>query len=197
MCSYLIDYENVCGKNLAKMGHAEKGDHVFVLYPQTQPDPGKKADVKGFLGDTGEQARCIKVRCGKKNALDFQLCAQLGILAGQNPSETFHVVSNDAGFDFVTDFLTGEGYAVDRVTSGQGVGKLVPKAKPKPRPRPVDKLTDKLAGLLAKKGKPEEVRKILKANKTATKVHGALGKLHHDSGHTCQVYRKIKSLIGK
>lgn len=191
MCSYLIDYENVCGKNLAKMGHAEKGDHVFVLYPQTQPDPGKKADVKGFLGDTGEQARCIKVRCGKKNALDFQLCAQLGILAAQNPSETFHVVSNDAGFDFVVDFLTGEGYAVDRVASGQDAAKLVPKAKPKL------KLADKLAGLLAKKDKPEEVCKILKANKTATKVHGALGKLHHDSGHTCQVYRKIKPLIGK
>ena len=191
MCSYLIDYENVCGKNLAKMGHAEKGDHVFVLYPQTQPDPGKKADVKGFLGDTGEQARCIKVRCGKKNALDFQLCAQLGILAAQNPSETFHVVSSDAGFDFVADFLTGQGYVVDRVASGKDAGKLVPKAKPKP------KLTDKLAGLLAKKDKPEEVCKILKANKTATKVHGALGKLHHDSGHTCQVYRKIKSLIGK
>ena len=191
MCSYLIDYENVCGKNLAKMGHAEKGDHVFVLYPQTQPDPGKKADVKGFLGDTGEQARCIKVRCGKKNALDFQLCAQLGILAAQNPSETFHVVSSDAGFDFVADFLTGQGYVVDRVASGKDAGKLVPKAKPKP------KLTDKLAGLLAKKDKPEEVCKILKANKTATKVHGALGKLHHDSGHTCQVYRKIKPLIGK
>ena len=191
MCSYLIDYENVCGKNLAKMGHAEKGDHVFVLYPQTQPDPGKKADVKGFLGDTGEQARCIKVRCGKKNALDFQLCAQLGILAAQNPSETFHVVSNDAGFDYVVDFLTGEGYAVDRVASGQGVGKLVPKAKP------VVKLADKLAGLLAKKDKPEEVCKILKANKTATKVHGALGKLYRDSGHTCQVYRKIRPLIGK
>ena len=196
MCSYLIDYENVCGKNLAKMGHAEKGDHVFVLYPQTQPDPGKKADVKGFLGDTGEQARCIKVRCGKKNALDFQLCAQLGILAGQNPSETFHVVSNDAGFDYVVDFLTG-GYAVDRVASGQGVGKLVPKPKPKAKAKPVDKLADKLAGLLAKKDKPEEVCKILKANKTATKVHGALGKLYRDSGHTCQVYRKIKPLIGK
>ena len=88
-------------------------------------------------------------------------------------------------------FLTGEGYAVDRVASGQGVAKLVPKAKP------VDKLADKLAGLLAKKDKPEEVRKILKANKTATKVHGALGKLYRDSGHTCQVYRKIRPLIGK
>ena len=191
MCSYLIDYENVCGKNLAKMGHAEKGDHVFVLYPQTQPDPGEKADVKGFLGDTGEQARCIKVRCGKKNALDFQLCAQLGILAGQSPSETFHVVSNDAGFDYVVDFLTGEGYAVDRVTSGQDAAKLKPKAKP------VDKLADKLAGLLAKKDKPEEVRKILKANHDRSAVNVALIGLYRDTKHAGQVYRKIRPLIGK
>ena len=91
----------------------------------------------------------------------------------------------------------GEGYAVDRVTSGQDAAKLVPKAKPKSKAKPVDKLADKLAGLLAKKDKPEEVCKILKANKTATKVHGALGKLYHDSGHTCQVYRKIRPLIGK
>lgn len=133
MCSYLIDYENVCGKNLAKMGHAEKGDHVFVLYPQTQPDPGKKADVKGFLGDTGEQARCIKVRCGKKNALDFQLRAQLGILAAQNPSETFHVVSNDAGFDYVVDFLTG-GMPSIAWRRGRAWASSCPRPSPSPRP---------------------------------------------------------------
>ncbi len=183
MCSYLIDYENVSGKNLAKMGHIEKGDRVFVLYPQTQPDPGEKADVKGFLGDTGERARCVKVRSGKKNALDFQLSALLGTLAGQNPSETFHVVSNDTGFDFVVEFLAGEGYAVDRI------GASAKKAKPKQ--------DDKLAGLLGKKDKPEEVRKILKAHKGAVEVNAALCKLYRDNEHTKAVYWKIKPFIGK
>ncbi len=189
MCSYLIDYENVSGKNLAKMGHIKKGDRVFVLYPQTQPDPGKKPDVKGFLGDTGVQARCIQVGSGKKNAPDFQLCAQLGILAAQNPSETIHVVSNDAGFDFVVDFLTGEGYAVDRVSSDQGAVK----AKVKPNPKPADKL----AGLLAKEDKPVEVRKILRRHKSTVQVNRALNRLYRDSGHTGQVYKKIKPLIGR
>ena len=91
--------------------------------------------------------------------------------------------------------MAGEGYAVDRVASGQGVGKLVP--KPKSKAKPVDKLADKLAGLLAKKDKPEEVRKILKANHDRSAVNVALIGLYRDTKHAGQVYRKIKPLIGK
>ncbi len=116
MCTYLIDYENLNGEKLAKLGPVEKDDKVIVFYSTAGPKPDSRDDVKRFVGENGGEFTCEKVITGTKNALDFQLSVKLGLLAKEKKSSRpFHIVSDDKGFDCVVGYMTRQGLNVDRV----------------------------------------------------------------------------------
>lgn len=197
MCTYLIDYENLNGEKLAKLGPVEKDDKVIVFYSTAGPKPGSRDDVKRFVGEDGGEFTCEKVITGTKNALDFQLSVKLGLLAKEKKSpQPFHIVSDDKGFDCVVGYMTRQGLNVDRVgtrrkkKSKQKTGLT---QKPQIEQKPVSELVE----LLAKEDKPEEVCGILKAHSDGKAVCEALDKLYRDNKHTSKVYKKIKPFIGE
>lgn len=200
MCTYLIDYENMNGENLAKLGPVEKNDKVIVFYSKACPKPDARDDVRRFLGEDGGELACEKVISGTENALDFQLTAKLGLLAkGERDSQLFRIVSDDKGFDCVVEYLMRQGFSVDRVGTPRKRGKhqTGAKAESTQNPEIEQKPFGELVDLLAKEDKPEEVRRILKTRRNAKMVCEALDKLYRDNKHTSVVYKKIKPLVGK
>ncbi len=204
MCTYLIDYENLNGERLAKLGPVKKGDEVIVFYSQASRNPNGQDDVKRFLGKAGGKLACEEVVAGSKDALDFQLSVKLGLLAkGKRGSQLFRIVSNDKGFDCVVGYLKQQGFRVDRVGASWKKGDAKQKQKlgsrQKPNPAQTHKLksASKLTRLLAKEDKPEEVCRILHEHHSGKSVCEALDKLYRDNKHTSKVYREIKPLVGK
>ncbi|MBV6449100.1 MAG: hypothetical protein FCKEOINB_02830 [Nitrosomonas sp.] len=91
----LIDYENVQAKSLALLKGEQFQVRIFL-------GPGNtKLPVELVLAmhELGERADYVILETPGANALDFHIAYYLGILAANDPTGFFHIISKDTGFD--------------------------------------------------------------------------------------------------
>lgn len=99
---YLVDYENVKSDGLNGISKLNKDDKVIIFYSEN-------ADKLTFglhrrINESVAEITYVKVEVGLKNALDFQLVSYLGYLIAQKLENTYHIISNDSGFNSVVKF---------------------------------------------------------------------------------------------
>lgn len=107
---YLIDFENVREEGLKACRPAGAEDVIYLIYTAN----ASKANLDAMSG-LRASLKIIKVAAGKQS-LDMHLVSFLGfLLSSYGQKDAFRIVSNDAGFDGVVRFWSGEGYEVSRI----------------------------------------------------------------------------------
>ena len=113
MRAFLIDFENVKSAGLAGIEDLTPDDHVVILYSVNSNTISFEMHQKILMSQT--PIEYFQIRRGGKNSLDFQLSSLLGwMLAGGKYSHLF-IISNDNGFDALTDFWTSGFVTTDAV----------------------------------------------------------------------------------
>ncbi len=115
---YLIDTENVKSAWLEALITEEKGninskDKIMVMYTNNTPKLHYD-EIALLLEHFSEQIDLRKCRCGKPNALDFQIIAMIAIMAKENVDESFTIISDDTGFDTAIELYKEAGIQVKR-----------------------------------------------------------------------------------
>jgi hypothetical protein len=106
----LIDFENVQPNDLALLeGHP----HEVVLFAGAQ----RTTAVAAALQARGPLGRYVQISGNGRNALDFHIAYELGVLTTKDPSACFHVISKDTGFDPLIEQLRSKQLDVRRSES--------------------------------------------------------------------------------
>ncbi|MDE7477029.1 MAG: hypothetical protein K2M91_03610 [Lachnospiraceae bacterium] len=103
MAAVLVDYENVWGKHgLKGVEYLEAGDILYIFYSQCCNR------IRAEYMDAIKAAECdfriYKLACTGKNALDFYIASECGVLS-QSGETQIVIISNDKGFKAVADFF--------------------------------------------------------------------------------------------
>lgn len=103
MAAILVDYENVFAANgLKGAEYLGPQDKLYIFYSNAC---GKiKAEYFDQIENSGCNFRLIKLVRAGKNALDFYIAAECGILSQQGETQIV-IVSNDKGYEAVLDFF--------------------------------------------------------------------------------------------
>lgn len=135
MRAFLIDFENVKSAGLAGIEDLAPDDHVVILYSVNSNTISFEMHQKILQSKT--PIEYFQIRRGGKNSLDFQLSSLLGwLLAGGKYSHLF-IISNDNGFDALTDFWTSGFVTTDAVVRRyHTIGQAVNSCKRAERVRP-------------------------------------------------------------
>lgn len=97
----LIDFESVQPESLAALEH----DHFKVVVFVGASQAKIPFAVATALQRIGQNAEYIKISGNGKNALDFHIAFHIGQLAERDPAAYFHIISKDAGFDPLIEYL--------------------------------------------------------------------------------------------
>lgn len=103
MAVILVDYENVSGANGLRGTDAlcEK-DRLIIFYSGCC---GKiRYDSMQEIKNSGCEFRVVKLKEAGKNALDFYIAAECGIMSERGEKQ-IAIISNDKGFQAVIDFF--------------------------------------------------------------------------------------------
>jgi hypothetical protein len=109
----LIDYENVQPNDLALL---EGQPHEVVLFVGAQQTKVSFA-LAAALQPCGPLGRYVQISGNGRNALDFHIAYELGVLATKDPSASFSVISKDTGFDPLIEHLRSQQLDVYRCES--------------------------------------------------------------------------------
>ena len=103
MPTILVDYENVNGSNGLKGADMLcRDDSLIIFYSKSC---GKiRYDYMQEIKESGCEFRVIKLKGVGKNALDFYIAAECGIISERGENE-IAIISNDKGFQAVIDFF--------------------------------------------------------------------------------------------
>ena len=107
MKHYLIDSENVGDFWIPLLELPADSAELIVFYTKNSPHMSYDSLIK--LKESDRKVTFIKCYEGT-NALDFQLCSELGFLIAQNPGDEFIIVTNDTGYDAAVKYWRRTGY---------------------------------------------------------------------------------------
>lgn len=107
---YLCDLENICQRWSLLLPEIKRGDRVTLFF--TKKMNSMKLDALGPVSSLDILFNFIQCECGRANALDFQLVAELGRLSLSETDTEFVIVSGDQGFCSVLDFMRQRGVQV-------------------------------------------------------------------------------------
>lgn len=103
MAAILVDYENVNGSNGLKGADALCADDTLIIFYSNCC--GKiRCDYLQDIKDSGCEFRVVKLKGSGKNALDFYIAAECGIIS-ERGEKKIGIISNDKGFQAVIDFF--------------------------------------------------------------------------------------------
>ena len=103
MAAILVDYENVFASNGLKGVDALRADDILIIF--YSDSCGKiRHDYMQLINDSGCDFHIVKLKKRGKNALDFYIDAECGILGAQGEKQ-FAIISNDKGFQAVLDYF--------------------------------------------------------------------------------------------
>ena len=103
MPTILVDYENVSGSNGLKGTDALcDADTLIIFYSGCCEKI--RYDHLQEIKNSGCEFRVIKLKGAGKNALDFYIAAECGIISERGEKE-IAIISNDKGFQAVIDFF--------------------------------------------------------------------------------------------
>ena len=109
----LIDFENTQPKDLASLNGGRYKVKVFLGAHQAKIP----SEIARALQALGAHAEYIQIAGNGKNALDFHIAYYIGRFAATTPEGSFHVISNDTGFDPLLKHLKEQGISCQRLTS--------------------------------------------------------------------------------
>ena len=112
MKHYLIDSENVGDFWIPLLELPADSAELIVFYTKNSPHMSYDSLIK--LKESDRKVTFIKCYEGT-NALDFQLCSELGFLIAQNPGDEFIIVTNDTGYDAAVKYWRRKEYSVKRI----------------------------------------------------------------------------------
>lgn len=100
---FLIDFENVRSKGLEGAEYLLPTDHVIIFYSKDAPD------AVGHYLQAIKYSHCsfeiVKLLHKSKNGLDFYIASKVGELRGSGVNERIAIVSRDAGYTAVKDYI--------------------------------------------------------------------------------------------
>ncbi len=102
MSVFLIDYENLHTSAFSGLEDLTEEDRVFIFY--TNNSDNLTFSLMQRLNNARAKIEYLKVNCGGKNSLDFQLCTYLGYLIGVCRDTRFAIVSRDKGYNTMLSF---------------------------------------------------------------------------------------------
>lgn len=108
----LVDFENVQPEDLALLKDGPFKVKVFLGPTQAKLPVALAAAIQPL----GENAEYIMLDSAGKNALDFHIAYYIGLLASQEPTAFFHIISKDTGFDPLIKHLKGKKIFAQRST---------------------------------------------------------------------------------
>ncbi len=106
----LIDYENVQPTNITILDQ----EHVKVIIFLGAKQGKITIAVASALQRMASRAEYIQVSGSGSNALDFHIAFYIGQLATHEPDASFHIISNDTGFDPLIQHLKDKGIRASR-----------------------------------------------------------------------------------
>ena len=109
---YLIDSENVGDFWIPLLDIPAEQAELIVFYTNNSPHMSYDSLIK--LKESDRKVTFIKCYEGT-NALDFQLCSELGFLIAGSPSDEFIIVTNDTGYDAAVKYWRRKEYSVKRI----------------------------------------------------------------------------------
>ncbi|MBR6789918.1 MAG: hypothetical protein IKM31_03505 [Oscillospiraceae bacterium] len=138
MRAFLIDFENVKSAGLAGIEDLAPDDHVVILYSVNSNTISFEMHQKILMSQS--PIEYFQIRRGGKNSLDFQLSSLLGWLLASGKYSHLFIISNDNGFDALTDFWTSGFVTTDAVvrryhTIGQAISSCRKAEKVRPEVR--------------------------------------------------------------
>ena len=110
--TYFIDSENVGDNWIALLQKASADDTILVYYTMKSPHMNYRNII--LLKESDKEVTFIECNYGN-NALDFQLCTDLGYRVHDIGDGEFIIVSNDTGYDAVVRFWRKRGVSVKRI----------------------------------------------------------------------------------
>lgn len=110
--TYFIDSENVGDNWIALLPVISKEDELLVFYTANSPHMNYKNVI--LLKQSNVEVNFIEC-CEGNNALDFQLCTELGFRIPDIDHREFIIVSNDTGFDAVVRYWKKREKPVKRI----------------------------------------------------------------------------------
>ena len=112
MKHYLIDSENVGDFWIPLLELPADRAELIVFYTKNSPHMSYDSLIK--LKESDRKVTFVKCYEGT-NALDFQLCSELGFLIAVNPGDEFIIVTNDTGYDAAVKYWRRKEYSVKRI----------------------------------------------------------------------------------
>ena len=109
---YLIDSENVGDFWIPLLDLPADQAELIVFYTKNSPHMSYDSLIK--LKESDRKVTFIKCYEGT-NALDFQLCSELGFIIAGNPGDEFIIVTNDTGYDAAVKYWRRKEYSVKRI----------------------------------------------------------------------------------
>ena len=110
--TFFIDSENVGDNWIALLSKAAEDDTILVYYTMKSPHMNYRNII--LLKESSKEVTFIECNYGN-NALDFQLCTDLGYRVHDIGDGEFIIVSNDTGYDAVVRFWRKRNVKVKRI----------------------------------------------------------------------------------
>lgn len=132
---YFIDSENVGDNWISLLNTVAPDDEILVFYTARSPHMNYKNLI--LLKQSPKEVTFIEC-CEGNNALDFQLCTDLGYRVRDLGEAEFIIVSNDTGFDAVVKYWTQRSKCVRRIP-GKACATVNPAKQVSNAPAPVRK----------------------------------------------------------
>ena len=104
MAVILVDYENVHGSNGLKGAEMLRSDDTLIIF-YSESCRKIKQEYMRFICESKCQFRIVKLKNTGKNALDFYIAVEYGILYEQGMND-LAIVSNDKGFQAILDYFS-------------------------------------------------------------------------------------------
>lgn len=110
---YFIDSENVGDNWISLLDTVAEEDEILVFY--TAKSPHMNYNNLITLKQSPKDVTFVEC-CEGNNALDFQLCTELGYQVHDINDEEFIIVTNDTGYDAVVKYWKDRGIPIKRIT---------------------------------------------------------------------------------
>ena len=97
---FLVDGDNNIGTGLKGVDMLSEQDTVLVFY---QKEGLALSKIKKLCAGTSADVQYIESVRGGKNAIDFQIITELGVLVGKREADYAYVISQDKGYEASMD----------------------------------------------------------------------------------------------
>ncbi len=158
---YFIDYENTKVHGLCGLEKLGRFDKVIIFYSENAQSI--TIECMKSINATKAKVQLEQAEIGRHDFLDFQLSSYLGYMVKKHPHSNFFIVSEDKGYECLTDFWKKKGVTVNLIPN------IANKAKDTAESKPTPSANKNTVSSTAKQKKKKNTPSANKPNKSAKK----------------------------